>query len=305
MRKTNGLYFAIATAVISGFSIWLNTYVVKFSDATVFTSSKNLLVAIFLTSILIGTKNFVKLKNLTARDWFYLISIGLIGGSIPFVLFFKGIALTSAGTAGFIHKTMFIWVAIGAIIFLKEKITVWFVAGFILLIGGNLILFKAPANFLGNGQQLIWLAVAFWTIENILVKKFFLAKKQISSIVASWGRMFFGAIFMLLYLGFLGKAGDMGEFNASQMWWILITSVLLLGYVLTWYEAVRRAPVHIVAAILVLGSPITTLIASIQKGQIAFRDLVVIAIFFLAGVFIFKSFGNMKNFQNKVLLKDN
>lgn len=291
-HKINGLHWALATALISGFSIFLNSFAVKFSQGPeVFATSKNVLVAIFLISILIGTKNFTKLKNLKRGDWLYLILIGLVGGSIPFLLFFKGLALTGADTASFIHKTLFIGVAIGAIIFLKEKITFWSAAGLILLVGGNLILFKTPSSFWGDGQRLIWLAVGFWTLENLILKKFFLTRTQIPSIVTGWGRMFFGAIFMLIYLGFTGKLNGLGQFSATQLWWILATSVLLLGYVATWYEAVKRAPVHIVTSILVLGSPITTLLTAIfiKHQWLTWRQTEAIIIFVLAAVCLISS----------------
>ena len=41
---------------------------------------------------------------------------------IAFLLFFSGLAMASAPTAAFIHKTMFIWVALMAVPFLGERL---------------------------------------------------------------------------------------------------------------------------------------------------------------------------------------
>jgi len=44
-----------------------------------------------------------------------------IVGELPFVLFFNGLAQTTGAKAGFIHKTLFIYVSLMALYFLKER----------------------------------------------------------------------------------------------------------------------------------------------------------------------------------------
>ena len=51
--------------------------------------------------------------------------IGVIGGSVPFILFFNGLAMASAPSAAFIHKTLFVWVVLLAVPFLGERLG-WF-----------------------------------------------------------------------------------------------------------------------------------------------------------------------------------
>jgi len=48
--------------------------------------------------------------------------IAIVGGSLPFLLFFTGLSLASAPSAAFIHKTLFIWVAFLAVPFLGERL---------------------------------------------------------------------------------------------------------------------------------------------------------------------------------------
>jgi uncharacterized membrane protein len=87
MKK--GLIFVLMTALISGISIFVNKFGVKGVDSTVFTFMKNSMVALLLVGILLGFKEFGNLRKLTKKDWLSLVTIGLIGGAIPFVLFLR------------------------------------------------------------------------------------------------------------------------------------------------------------------------------------------------------------------------
>ena len=120
MKK--GYLLVFFTAIISGFSIFINRFGVMVVNPYIFTFLKNASVAIFLLSVLLLLKDWKILKKINKKQWMLLILIGLIGGSIPFLLFFKGLSLTTGANGSFLHKTMFIYVALLAFVFLKEKI---------------------------------------------------------------------------------------------------------------------------------------------------------------------------------------
>ena len=120
MKK--GYLLVLATAFISGFSIYLNKFSVSFISPEIFTFLKNASVAVFLIGLILVIGQWQKLRRLKGKQILILILIGLLGGAIPFLLFFKGLSLTSAAKGAFIHKTMFLWVAMLAPIFLKEKL---------------------------------------------------------------------------------------------------------------------------------------------------------------------------------------
>ena len=122
MNQKQGVLLVLATAVISGFSIFLNKFSVSTIEPSVFTFLKNLVVAVFLASILLLTKETKALKQLSRKQWSQLAAIGLVGGSVPFLLFFNGLAMTSAAMGAFIHKTLFIYVSVFAFFLLKEKL---------------------------------------------------------------------------------------------------------------------------------------------------------------------------------------
>lgn len=253
-----GHYLVLGTAVVSGFSIFMNKWAVTGLNPYFFTFAKNIIVALFLFSMIIFMREFKSLKELKIKQWLQLMTIGLIGGSIPFLMFFKGLQMASAATAGFIHKTLFIYVAVLAAIFLKEKISKGLFLGAILLLAGNFLLLKFTWNFSnGTGTLLIFLATLFWAAENVLSKH---VLNTLTSRIVAGGRMFFGSLFILIFLSATGHINQITNLSLAHFQWILFTSILLLLYVTTWYEGLRTINVSIATCILALGSVITTIL---------------------------------------------
>ncbi|NQV08490.1 DMT family transporter [Candidatus Woesearchaeota archaeon] len=250
-----GLVLIFGTAVISGFSIFLNKFGVTGIDSSVFAFMKNIIVALFLLSIIGFTTQFRTLKELTKQQWSKLVLIGLIGGSIPFLLFFKGLQLTNGISAALIHKTMFIYVAVLAVFFLKEKLNPKIFYAAILLLAGNFLLLKMKFPVFNLGDLMILAATLFWASENILSKH---TLKHLSGNIVAFGRMFFGSLFILIFLAATGKSIAL---TSTQLSWTAITAIFLLGYVITWYNGLKHVKVTVATSILLLGSPITTLLS--------------------------------------------
>lgn len=270
MKK--GIYLSIITATISGVSVFVNGFASKsFSDPFLFTTMKNVIVAVFLTSILIALFSVKKLKKLRWQDWLILIVIGLIGGSIPFLLFFKGLSLSTSSIAAFTQKTLFIWASFFAFFWLKEKITWHHLIGFVAMFLGIGLLSPWKSYGFGAGEILILIATLLWAIESVIVRK--LSQKSsllLTSdfLILPWGRMFFGSIFMLIFLMFNSElTSDFLLLNSSQSWWLVLTSIMLLGYVITWYSSLKHAPVVVATSILAVGFPITVILNSIFVTQ--------------------------------------
>tara|TARA_Y100000310_G_C20548870_1_gene747005 strand:- start:171 stop:1067 length:897 start_codon:yes stop_codon:yes gene_type:complete len=258
MKK--GVLLVLLTAIISGFSIFLNKFGVQGINPYIFTFAKNTLVAIFLLSIILFTTQYKKIVKLKPKQWLQLSFVGLLGGSIPFLLFFKGLQLTSGASSSFIHKTMFIFAAILALTFLKEKLNKIVILSAILLLIGNFFLLKLTAFTFTTGELLILIATIFWASEFTLSKHLL---KTISANIVAFGRMFFGSIFILIYLTFTNQIQTITTTTFSQFSWIVITSLFLLFYVLTWYNGLKQVKLTTATCILLLGSPITTLLSFI------------------------------------------
>jgi len=275
MAINKGILLVLATAIISGISIFINSFGVKGFDSAVFTFTKNVVVAVLLFAVIFGISKFQSLKELTRKQWLQLSAIGLIGGSIPFLLFFKGLQLTTGATSGFIHKTMFIFIVVLAIVFLKEKLTKWLALGALLLLSGTYIFIRPELTF-SLAHLLILGATLFWAVEQLISKH---VLKELSGTMVAFGRMFFGSIFILAYLFITGKAPIITSMSLAQYGWIGITAVFLLLYVLTYYNGLKHVKVTTAAAILTLGAPITLLINALTKGT-------VISLFQASGMFL-------------------
>jgi len=252
--EKRGLLFVFFTAIISGVSIFVNKFGVKGINPYIFTGMKNIFVAIFLFSIIILLKEFKSLRQLPKKQWLKLALIGLIGGSIPFLLFFRGLQLTTAVKGAFIHKTMFIFVAFLAVIFLKEKLNKKFIIGAGLLLLGNTLLLKFVWSSLNIGDLLILIATVMWATEITLSKN---TLKNLTSNQVAFGRMFFGSLFIILFLVFTGQINAIKAINTAQFNWILITSCFLLLYVFTFYTGLKHIKASIATAVLLFGQIIT------------------------------------------------
>jgi len=268
INKSLSLIFL--TAIISGLSVFINKFGVDINNPNIFAFAKNVVVAIFFTAIILLLKNRKSLFGLNKKQWLRLTILGLIGGSVPFLLFFKGLALTSAIQGAFIHKTMFIFVTVLAVFTLKEKINKNFFIGALLLLLGNLMLLKSFNFSFGLGDGLIFLAVLFWAAENVLAKY---VLRDLPGNIVAWGRMFFGAIFILIYLVLAGQAPQVLSLNLAQIKWIVITSVLLFGYTITWYNGLKNVPVSVATTILLFGLPITNILTAIKAGSLTSSEL--------------------------------
>lgn len=251
--------FVLLTAVISGFSIFVNKYAVSMNDAFVFTSMKNVSVALMLGALLLLAGGFSELKMLSRKAWAKLALIGLVGGSVPFLMFFRGLQLTSAAGASFVHKLMFVAVAVLAVFFLKEKLADnrKFLAGAAAIVAGNVLLLQIP-QALDEGILLVFGAMLLWAIETVISKK---VLAEVSSRTVAFGRMFFGSVFLFAFLGATGRVETVLSLNTEQLGWILFTSVLLLAYVETWYKGLQKASATNATAVLLLGAPITSLLS--------------------------------------------
>src|SRR3990172_11576946 len=92
-----GIVLAITAAVISGFAVYINKEgVALVKDSDIYTTLKNVFTAVLVVSFIIFAGQASKLKKLKSGDWLALIIIGLVGGSIPFLLFFKGLLMSNS-----------------------------------------------------------------------------------------------------------------------------------------------------------------------------------------------------------------
>ncbi len=287
MKLTNqkGLLWALATALISGVSVYVNKFgVAQVQDPFIYTTLKNSLVAFGFLAALTFTASLRELRAFTPGQWAIWVGLGLIGGGIPFLLFFQGLAVASAPSAALIHKTLFIWVALLAVPLLDERLGWWQIGGLGILAIGQWLLQPPSALGWGTGELLIISATLLWAIETILAKK---VLAGISAQTAALGRMGIGALVMWLFLGLTGRAERAIVLTGTQWLWVAITAMLLMAYVWTWYRALKAAPASLVTSVLTLGAIITVGLAVPFEGKGMAESHVVALVVMMLGAALF------------------
>ncbi len=262
-NKDKGIYLALIATIISGFSIFLNKIAVTaIKQPLVFTAVKNTLVGVLILAIILLFEKWKNIKKLNRKDVTYLLLIGVIGGSLPFYLFFTGLSQIPAVNAAIIQKTLVVWVAILAVPLLKERMSKIQILGVTMLFAGNLFVGGFKGFSFSKGESFVLLATILWGIENVLAKK---TLKNIDPDIVTAARMGFGSLILLTTAAITNPTAlaSVLTFTSRQWFWMLLSSALLLGYVMSWYRALQKAPVTLVASILVASTLITNLLSAI------------------------------------------
>ena len=275
MRATNasygmvagaGIVLVVATALISGVSTFVNAYAVAGTNSNAFVTMRNLAVALMIVPLfLLATSG--RRTSLRRQDWARLVTIGLIGGAIPFLLFFRGLQLATeahgAATASFLYRTLFLMAAVLGVVYLKEKFhwRIALAAG--LLLAGNFLLLSLVSPVWTDGSLYVLAATALWAAEYSISKR---TLRDLPSSTVALGRMGFGAVFLVAYLGLTGEFAAVAGMSSGQWVWVGISAVLLTAFVATWYAGLARVDLGVATSVLVLGFPVTFVLSALVQG---------------------------------------
>jgi drug/metabolite transporter (DMT)-like permease len=264
--RAAGIGLAFVTAMVSGVSIYLNGHAVKhFGNPTVYTTAKNAVAGMLLLALaLVPVRSDVHGPRPRGRGWVALAVLAVVGGSIPFVLFFEGLARAQATQAAFIQKTLVVWVAVLAVPLLRERFRAPHVLAIALLLAGQAWLVGSAGHIVfGAGEAMILAATLLWSVEVVYVKRLV---TWIPSRTLAAARMGFGTVLLLGWLGVTGRLADLGGYGIEQWRWVVLTGLLLTAYVGTWYAALARAQAVDVTAVLVFGAVVTALLSGAADG---------------------------------------
>jgi drug/metabolite transporter (DMT)-like permease len=262
-----GLALVFTTALISGVSTFVNFYAVQGTNSDAFVTVRNLATAALLIPIaLLGTRSI--LSGLRRVDWARLVLIGLIGGAIPFLLFFRGVEIAAAAggaaTASFAYRTLFLMAAVLGIVFLGERFRWRITIAAALLLGGNLLLLSLVAPIWTDGTSYVLAATVLWAGEYTLSRR---TLRDLPSGTVALGRMGFGAGFLVVYLALTAQVGAIGRLSGGQWEWLAISALLLTAFVTTWYAGLKRVELGTATAVLVLGFPVTFALGLLFQGS--------------------------------------
>ena len=274
------------TALISGLSVFVNSYGVhSIAAPSVYTTAKNLVATFLLAAGAtvawgVGRRrpDSVAERFVTARDphsrvpgphwrtwgparWVGLAYVGVVGGGIAFVLFFDGLADTTATPAAFWRATLVLWVAVLAIPLLRERLTWWNVTAIAVLVAGEVAVAGGVGHLAADrGELLVLAATVLWAVEVVVAK---LLLRDMAAAVVALVRMGVGAVSLVVYLAVTGTLHVLASLGAAQIGWALLTGLLLAAYVGTWMTALARARAIDVTSILVGSAVITALLQAV------------------------------------------
>ena len=279
--RPKGILLALLTATISGVAIFYSKLSLIKIDPLILATSRNLYVAVLFILLFVFSKRFEELRQLKRKDLFYLVLIGIIGGSIPFYLFFTGLQFVNPQTANLIHKSLFIWVSLLAVIFLKERLNLMAMIAFLLVFLGIYYFNRIPFQ-LGKGETMILTATLLWSGEKVLAK--------VSSELAGLFRMGLGSIILLITVIMTGNISKLLTINNQQLTIIVTGGTILFFYVHFWFKALKYAPASLVSLVLTFSVVVGSILNGTFAGvKILPKDIYSSLLIFMAAVSILTS----------------
>ncbi len=296
-RRVPGAALAGATALVSGVSVFVNSYGVR-AGATpaVYTTAKNLVAAAVLSFVaLIGwtvrtrrfgsaAANFVttvpEAREVPATrrwvEWLALAYVGVIGGGLAFVLFFDGLAQSEPTPAAFWRDTLVLWVGVLAMFSLRERLRWWNLAAIVLLFSGEVVVSGGVGQLAANrGEVDVLASSVFWALEVVVARRLLRTRSPATLALV---RMGLGALTLIVYLAASGSLDQLGAMNTDQWHWALWTGLLLSAYVATWMSALARARAIDVTSVLASSALVTWLLQLVVGTTSVSRDAIGLAL---------------------------
>lgn len=252
-----GIALVLVTVLVSGVSNFVNFRAVQGTNVDAWIAVRNLLVAALLVpmTFLLSRGSWLRLSR---GDWIRLAAIGLVGGAVPFLLYFHGFQMAAgeggAASASLGYRSLFLVASVLGVLVLRERMPRRFLLGAALLFGGNLLLLGLTGPLWTDGTAFVLLATALWAVEYTMSKR---ALRSLPSGTVALGRMGFGALFLLAYLAFTGQSAAVAGFGAVDWMNLGLSALLLFAFVSSWYAGLRTVDLSVATSMLVLSFPIT------------------------------------------------
>lgn len=276
-----GVALAGATAAVSGVSVLVNVRgVAAFPGSAVYTTAKNLVALVVLVGVALVAGGLRRRRAAAGagaagggtggtgprRSLLRVVGlayVGVVGGGVAFLLFFAGLAATTAVPAAFLHDSLVLWVALVAWPLLGERLRAANVAAVVLLVAGQAALSGGVGHLVGRGQALVLAATVLWAVE-VVVAKALLATVRPAALGVV--RMGVGGVVLVADLAATGRLGPLVGMTGRQGLWAVATGVLLAAYVATWFAALARARALDVTSVLVASAVVTAVLGAAIDG---------------------------------------
>ncbi|MEW6749050.1 MAG: DMT family transporter [Candidatus Micrarchaeota archaeon] len=262
--QSKGILLAFLAALVSGISVFVNGAAVKLADPFVYTALKNFGALLFIGAIALLITGVRHFQGLSRRQWLHLAAIGVIGGSVPFLMFFWGLKLGGAAVSSFIFRSLFIFAGLFGYLLLKEMPEPKDAAAGVIMLAGNALLVSGELSF-GLGQLMVLGATALWALEYTISRKV-MADVHPQAVMAS--RMLFGSIILIGFLGATGASLALDQLSLEMLLWLGVSVAMLTGFMHAWYHSLRHIPVLKATAILALGGIVTASLGAAFGGAL-------------------------------------
>lgn len=270
-----GIVLALVAATVSGASVWLNAQVVArvdtFGDPGTYTTAKNLVagtVVLLLAVVASSTGSRHGITRPSGRaTWTALIAVAVIGGAVPFLLFFEGLAASGApADAQLVHKAgLLAFVALLAPALLRERTGPLQLAGVgSILLGYWILSVDLGGVSPGRGLALVLVAALCWSVESV-IDRWLLA--GLSPATVAVARLFAGSLVLVVIGVFNGDTARLADLGPGAWGWVLLTGVVLACYTALWLYALANATALDVTAVLALAAPVTAIVAVVTEGS--------------------------------------
>jgi drug/metabolite transporter (DMT)-like permease len=260
-----GYAAAVLAAAVSGLAVFYNGVGVRlFPDATLYTTLKNAVVGVLVLAPLAlvpGVRR--ELGRLDSRRWALLGALALVGGSVPYVLFFEGLRQTTPATGAVLNHLQFVVVALLAVPLLRERVTPAMWLGLAVLLVGAVLGTDVGALRWNRGAALVLASTVLFG-GGFVLARYLLRDLSTSTVMAA--KMTAGAALLLAYSGATGRLGIVAHLSGLQWRFVLVSGLILLAFTAATLVAIKHAQVTTVIAI-GMAAPAVTLLLQEAAGH--------------------------------------
>jgi drug/metabolite transporter (DMT)-like permease len=240
---------------VSGAAVFVNSVGVKmFEDSTLYTALKNLFVgAALLLPLLLSARARAGLR-VPGGKRLLLLLVALIGGSVPYALYFRGMQLSTPVTAALIDHLQFLLVALFAAAFLGERFGAGVWAALAVLLAGLSLGVTASAVRLDAGAVFLGAATVLFAADFVLMKYLL---RSVAPLTVMAAKMGLGSLLLVAFVAVSGRLGAAASLTGLQWGFVLVTGLILLVFTATSVLGLRLASATAVTAI-PAGAPLVT-----------------------------------------------
>lgn len=264
-----GIALVLLTVLVSGVSNFVNFRAAQGTNVDAWITLRNAFVVLLLVPFAIIPGAGVRPPR-TRSEWIGIVAVGLVGGAVPFLLYFHGFQLAAgqggAASASLGYRSLFLLATLLSVVALRERIPRRFLPAAGLLLVGNALLLSLTGPLWTDGSGLVLLATGLWACEYTMSKRLL---RTLPSGTVALGRMGFGVAFLAAYLGATGQVSAMAAFSAADWMWLSASGFLLFAFVTAWYAGLRTVDLSTASSLLVLAFPITWGLG-VLSSQVAF-----------------------------------